>query len=148
MNNKYLRLFVALTKLMAAEKMRLDRYCQRGEYLAYKVALPPDPSVVIEHADDVKFVFDVELETTQYHFTDDAFDSDSFVLFEQHLSTYLNELFQRKTDFEQQNQMFRAVMKKIHSELTEEEQQCLATNIDANTPTVLKELGVITEEKF
>lgn len=145
MKNKYLRLFVAQTKLMTAEKMRLDRFCQYGEYLAYKIALPPDPSFDNETSVDVKFVFDVDLENIHYHFTDDNFSQYLFEAFEQHLSEYLNELFRRKTEFEQNNVMFREVMEKLLLELSEEQRQCLATNIDANTSTVLRALGAVVE---
>lgn len=146
MDNKYLRLFVAQTKLMTAEKMRLDRFCQRNEYLAYKIALPSDSSLVIEQATEVNFMFAVELEDKQYCFTNDTFDSEAFTIFEHHLSVYLNELFQRKLEFERQNEVFKTVMNKILTELTEEEQRCLATNIDANTTTVLRALGVAFDE--
>lgn len=144
MKNKYLRLFVAQTKLMTAEKMRLDRFCQHGEYFAYKIALPPDPSVDLENTDDVNFIFAVDLENVQYCFTDENFNSESFASFELHLSAFLNELFNRKTEFEQRNEMFKSVMTKLVTDLTEEEQQCLATNIDANTTNVLRALGVAT----
>jgi hypothetical protein len=142
MKNKYLRLFVAQTKLMTAEKMRLDRFCQRGEYLAYKIALPPDPDFDLEYAVDVKFIFAVDLEDRQYHFTDANISEDLFSTFELHLSAYLNELFRRKVEFERDSEMFKSVMQKLVTELTEEEQRCLATNIDANTLNVLRALGV------
>jgi hypothetical protein len=145
MKNKYLRLFVAQTKLMTAEKMRLDRFCQYGEYLAYKIALPPDPTTDPENATDVKFIFAVDLENAQYHFTDESITESLFHGFETHLSKFLNELFRRKTEFEKNNEIFRNVMEKLSSELTEEERRCLATNIDANTTSVLRALGVITE---
>lgn len=145
MKNKYLRLFVAQTKLMTAEKMRLDRFCQYGEFLAYKIALPPDPELDLGTCTDVKFVFDVELENIQYHFTDDNFSQYLFEAFEDHLSEYLNELFRRKTEFERDNEMFREVMEKLLIELTEEQRRCLATNIDANTTNVLRILGVASE---
>lgn len=146
MKNTYLRLFVAQTKLMTAEKMRLDRFCQRGEYFAYKIALPSDPSFDPIYATDVKFIFAVDLEDQQYYFTNDTIEDVEFEVFEQHLSTYLNELFQRKVEFDRHNEMFMSVMQKLATELTEEEQRCLATNIDANTASVLKALGVASEE--
>lgn len=148
MKNKYLRLFVAQTKLMTAEKMRLDRFCQHGEYLAYKIALPPDPNFNPEYAVEANFIFAVDLEDKQYHFTTDDINDDTFKLFELHLSAYLNELFRRKTEFEQHNEMFKTVMRKLVTGLSEEEQRCLATNIDANTSNVLRALGVMPEENL
>ena len=144
MKNKYLRLFVAQTKLMTAEKMRLDRFCQIGEYFAYKIALPPEPNFQWES--EVNFIFSVELEDLQYHFTNDNIKDEEFTEFEEHLSRFLNDLFQRKLGFEKRNEMFKSVMTKLVSQLSEEEQQCLATNIDANTGNVLRALGVSTEE--
>lgn len=142
MNNKYLRLFVAQTRIMTAEKMRLDRFCQHGEYFAYKIALPPDPSFDLETADDVKFIFSVNLENELYYFTNDNISDKSFAQFEWHMSTYLNVLFKRKMDFEARNEMFNDVMRKLLMGLTLEEQRCLATNIDANMANVLHALGV------
>ena len=137
MNNTYLRLFVAQARIMTAEKMKLDRFCQHGEYFAYKISLPPDPSINLENAVDVKFIFSVDLEKQQYYFTNDNVSNELFTAFEQHLSTYLNVLFQRKIEFEKRNELFKTVMQKLLVELTEEEQRCLATNIDANTTNVL-----------
>ena len=149
MNNKYLRLFVAQTKLMTAEKMKLDRFCQHGEYLAYKIALPPDSSVdLLYMEDDIRFIFDVDLEDKQYRFTNKEIDDVTFTLFEMHLSKYLNVLFKRQRDFEQRNEMFKHVMEKLLTELTDEEQRCLATNIDANTTNVLRALGAIPGKEF
>lgn len=140
MKNKYLRLFVAQTQLMTAEKMRLDRFCQHGEYLAYKIALPSCNGKIPKNS--VKFVFAVDLECDQYYFTNENINDEEFTAFEKHLSIYLNTLFQRKVEFESRNEMFRDVMRKLTNGLTEEEQQCLATNIDANTLNVLRALGV------
>ena len=129
---------------MTAEKMKLDRFCQIGEYLAYKIALPSEPKP--EADDEVCFIFSAELEDRQYHFTNDDIDEDAFTTFELHLSRFLNDLFQRKMGFEKRNEMFKSVMTKLVSELSEEEQQCLATNIDSNTMNVLKALGVSSDE--
>jgi hypothetical protein len=140
MKNKYLRLFVAQTQLMTAEKMKLDRFCQHDEYLAYRISLPRNNDDTPE--DDINFVFDVELENKKYSFTTATITDASFSIFERHMSKYLNVLFQRKVDFEKRNAMFKDIMQKLVTELTEEEQQCLATNIDANTTNVLLALGV------
>ncbi len=146
MNNTYLRLFVAQTKLMTAEKMKLDRFCSQGEFLAYKIGLPPDPSSAnLQSANGVKFVFSVTLEDKDYHFTNDNIYEITFSAFEQHLSEFLNELFRRKTEYEKQNEMFREVMEKLVNDLTEDEQHCLATNIDSNTSNVLRALGVAVD---
>lgn len=142
MYNKYLRLFVAQTRIMTAEKMKLDRFCQHGEYFAYKIALPPEPS---SSNDEVKFVFQVDIETSSYYFTDDDIVEEEFTEFEDHLSEFLNELFQRKLEYEGRNELFKKVMQKLVDGLSEEEQHCLATNIDANTANVLKALGVKPE---
>ena len=144
MNNEYLRLFVAQTKLMTAEKMRLDRFCQYGEFLAYKIALP-DPPTTLDTAESIKFTFAVDLQKQQYVFTNENISDETFTKFEEHLTIFLNELFQRKVEFDKQNELFHNVMKKLQHDLTIEEQQCLATNIDANTSSVLKALGVVIE---
>ena len=143
MNNKYMRLFVAQTQLMTAEKMKLDRFCQHGEYLAYKMAIPKQ-----ERSTEVDFIFEVELEDIQYKFTNKLISESSFSTFERHLSTYLNTLFKRKLDFESRNEMFKDVMQKMVNALTEEEQKCLATNIDSNTTNVLRALGVTDKTLF
>lgn len=148
MKNTYLRLFVAQTKLMTAEKMRLDRFCQHGEYLAYKIALPPDSEVNLENIGDavsVKFIFAVDLEDTQYHFTTENITDELFGAFELHLSSFLNELFRRKTVYEQHNEAFNKLAEKLISELSDEERKCLATNIDINANNVLRALGVVVE---
>ncbi len=142
MNNKYLRLFVAQTRIMTAEKMRLDRFCQHGEYFAYRITLPQSSA---NTPDEIKFNFEVELETKVYYFADDDIYDDEFAEFEEHLSRFLNVLFQRKLEFEKRNRMFNDIMQKLVKGLTEEEQQCLATNIDANTNSVLRALGVRSE---
>lgn len=129
---------------MTAEKMRLDRFCQHGEYFAYKIALPSDPAKTSKTSNDVKFIFSVDIEESQYHFTNDDITDETFGEFECHLSKFLNILFERKQDFEKRNEMFKDVMQKLVSELSEEEQRCLATNIDANTNNVLRALGVNT----
>ena len=143
MNNKYLRLFVVQTQLMTAEKMCLDRFCQHDEYLAYKIALPHGTDR--KYGRDVEFIFAVDLEDKQYHFTDESINEEDFSAFEKHLSVYLNVLFHRKLEFERRNEMFKDVMQKMVNTLTEDEQRCLATNIDSNTNNVLRALGVIPE---
>lgn len=127
---------------MTAEKMRLDRFCQHGEYLAYQIALPREPDL---GQNETAFVFNVELENMRYTFNHDYIDEPEFDAFERHLSRYLNVLFERKQEFERGNELFKEVMEKVTSQLSTEEQHCLATNIDANTTTVLKALGVVTE---
>jgi hypothetical protein len=145
MKNKYLRLFLAQTKLMTAEKMRLDRFCQHGEYLAYRIAIPPFATNNLHALNDIDFTFHVDVAKDQYFFSSGTFDEDLFSTFEMHLSVYLNELFERKNEFDQHNDMFRSAMQKLHSSLTEDEVRCLATNVDANTTAVLRALGVATD---
>ena len=126
---------------MTAEKMKLDRFCQHGEYFAYRITLPPEPA---DSIDDVRFMFEVEIENRVYYFANNDIHDDEFTEFEEHLSRFLNVLFQRKLDFEKRDEMFKNVMLKLVHGLTEEEQRCLATNIDANTTNVLRALGVNT----
>ena len=139
MNNKYRRLFVAQTRLMTAEKMKLDRFCQHGEYLAYKISLPNT------NDGEFRFVFNVEVENIQYLFTQDTITDELFSQFEEHLSEYLNTLFQRKLEFEKRSEMIESVMEKLTNTLTVEEQRLLAIHIDASTDVVMRTLGVNPE---
>ena len=139
MNNKYRRLFVAQTRLMTAEKMKLDRFCQHGEYLAYKISLPNT------NDGEFRFVFNVEVENIQYLFTQDTINEYLFSQFEEHLSEYLNTLFQRKLEFEKRSEMIESVMEKLTNTLTVEEQRLLAIHIDASTDVVMRTLGVNPE---
>ena len=91
---------------------------------------------------DVKFIFNVDLEDKQYHFTNDNITEQLFSAFELHLSSYLNELFRRKTAYEKHNEAFAKLADKLLTELSEEEQRCLAMNIDINANNVLRVLGV------
>jgi len=136
MKNKYLRLFVAQTKLMTAEKMQLNRFCQYGEYLAYKISLPPNSSNV---ENEIDFIFSVDIEDAQYYFSNEIEEED-FVNFEEHLSSYLNILFQRKLEFDDKNEKYEKVMTKLREVMTEEEQQCLAVHIDVSASNVIQSL--------
>lgn len=143
MKNKYLRLLVALTKLMTAEKMRLNRFCQHGEYLAYSMRILPINEIVLSPGEgDIDFEFECGIETESYSFTKDDTPEEIFTEFEQHLSKYLNVLFERKQEFERNAEALNSVAKKLTDTLTDEEKQCLATHIDANTEHVLKILNI------
>lgn len=144
MNDHFARLFVVITKLLTAEKMRLDRFCQHGEYLAYSIKISPLENVTPTE-EDIDYVLSCEIENTTYSFTNTSTDEE-FSRFEEHLSKYLNVLFERKQEFENNQKTFNVVAEKLYEILTDEERQCLATHIDANTSNVLRVLGVASNK--
>lgn len=146
MKNKYIRLFVALTKLMTAEKMRLDRFCQHGEVLSYRVVIPNGDDLETlskKETTDITFMFDCTLEHKTYRFREDTIDSRNFLKFERHLSEFLNTLWDRKNEYDKAAYEMESINEKLNTMLTEDERKLLATHIDARTSTVLRMLGVV-----
>lgn len=146
MKNKYIRLFVALTKLMTAEKMRLDRFCQPGEHLAYAISIPNSDDIAVlsrVQKDDIPFSFECFLETQSYRFQHDNIDTRTFRKFEQHMSEYLNLLWERKVAFEKRAEDLDNIHKMFEDYLTDEQRKTLATHIDANPTAILRMLGVV-----
>lgn len=137
----FARLFVSLAKLMAAEKMKLDKFCSPGEYLSYKVKISPSTPISITKQSDVEFQFSCEIERTKYEFTNKT-TTKKLKKFETHLSMYLNILFDRKQEYENNIENVQDLFCKLTYALTIEEQQLLATQIDVNSSNVLKALGV------
>ena len=125
--------------------MRLDRFCQHGEHFAYKILFTHVPTTESCEESDLVFRFSVELEDTEYNFTDREISDPAFEMFEIHLSKYLNVLFKRKERFEKQNKELEALISKLNISLTKEERRCLATNIDINSANVLDALGVVAD---
>lgn len=138
MENKFLRLFVTIAKLMAAEKMKLEKFCQHGEYLAYTLSISPTETL----DENIKFMLTVDVGEKIYTFTHGNIDINNFDRFESELSVYLNVLFDRKQEFEKQNKTLQKFMDKVLNDFTPEEKKFLATHIDANTDSVLRMLGV------
>lgn len=148
MINKELRLFVVYTKLTTAEKMQLHKFLAYGEYLAYSLKLNhiPHDQLTTTPIEDFKFDFRCEIENDIYEFSHHSLETNdaAFASFEIHLSTFLNELFDRKNKFEQNTEDLKRVVEKINSFPTKE-RELLATHISTNPNTILQLLGVVDD---
>lgn len=136
MENKFVRLFVVLSKLMTAEKMKLDRFAQQGEYLAYSISVDGR-----DLTPSTRFSIQIEVQDTVYSFTNETITDEGFARFEEHLSKFLNILFERKQEFDRNREGFEQIAAKLKT-LSLEEQRQLATYIDATPETILRILGV------
>ena len=139
MINKYMRLFVVLAKLMTAEKMNLEQFCRYDECLAFKLHLMPMMNanlLATVEGIDVEFVLTCDVRSTTYEFTEVTINDALFSEFEEQLSVFLNELFNRKQQHE--SNKWQLVQEKLSTILTPTEKTMLAEHISDNSSKMVK----------